>query len=367
MTRVPYLDLERVHGAIQGELDAAYRSVTGRQWFIGGEADKIFESEFARYCGTRACVGTGNGLDAIRLILLGCGIGPGDEVIVPANTFIATVLAVTDVGAKPVFVDADIRTFLMDVGQIEQKITKKTKAILVVHLYGRVVCMDRIRPLAEAYGLKLIEDAAQAHGAACGERKAGSLGDAAAFSFYPGKNLGALGDAGAVVTDDEELAARVRAYGNYGSYEKYRHVYRGCNSRLDELQAAFLSVKLKYLDEWNRQRQRIAKFYCENIRNEKVRLPELPADEREHVFHIFPVLVEERDRFVSFLSGRGVSTNIHYPVPILEQGAYRQYRGQAKEFPVTRLICSREASLPLYPGMTEEQARYVASCVNQFD
>ena len=262
---VPYLDLGKMHSEIQKELDAAYREVTERQWYIGGEADRKFEQEFAAYCGVKECVGTGNGLDAIRLILLAYGIGEGDEVIVPANTFIATVLAVTYVGAIPVFVDADMETYNIDIHKIEEKITDKTKAIIVVHLYGRAVDVVSVRKIAEKYSLRIIEDAAQAHGAEVDGRKTGSLGDAAAFSFYPGKNLGALGDAGAVVTNDREIAERVRAYGNYGSYEKYNHVYQGCNSRLDEYQAAFLSVKLKYLENWNDKRRRIAQIYNTHI------------------------------------------------------------------------------------------------------
>ncbi len=265
MMQVPYLNLEVLHRPIREELDAAYQSVMQREWFIGGEADGKFEEEFAAYCGGDYCVGTGNGLDAIRLILLAYEIGIGDEVIVPANTYIATVLAITYVGATPVFVDADRNTYLIDISKIEEKITKRTKAIIAVHLYGRVVDMDPLVELAGRYSLKVIEDAAQAHGGVYRGKRAGTLGDAAAFSFYPGKNLGALGDAGAVVTNDAGIADKVRAYGNYGSFEKYHHVYKGCNSRLDELQAAFLSVKLKYLDGWNEERRRSAGINPEYI------------------------------------------------------------------------------------------------------
>jgi len=300
------------------------------------------------------------------LILEAYGIGRGDEVIVPANTFIATVLAVTYVGAKPVFVDADLETYNIDVKRIEEKITDKTKAIVVVHLYGRIVNMEAVCQLAQKYSLKVIEDAAQAHGAMINHKKAGSLGDAAAFSFYPGKNLGALGDAGAVVTNDSELAKRVRAIGNYGSYEKYNHVYKGCNSRLDELQAAFLSVKLDYLDSWNQERRCIAERYTKEIRNSKVKLPILPQDRKEHVFHIYPVLVEDREAFVRFLQLHGVATNVHYPVPIVEQDAYRECRGQIEQYPVTERICAQEVSIPLFPGMTEEQMEWVITCVNRY-
>lgn len=364
--QIPYLNLEALHKPIQKELDDAYKDVIERQWFIGGEADKKFEEAFAAYCGAHYCVGTGNGLDAIRLILLAYGIGEGDEVIVPANTFIATVLAITYVGATPVFVDADLETYNIDIGKIEEKITERTKAIIVVHLYGRVVDVLAVREIADRHGLKVIEDAAQAHGATIKGQKTGTLGDAAAFSFYPGKNLGALGDAGAVVTNDKEVADKVRAYGNYGSYEKYNHVYQGCNSRLDELQAAFLSVKLCYLEEWNEERRRIAKIYAENIKNSKVILPQMPKDRKAHVFHIYPVLVRERDAFVEYLKVHGIATNIHYPTPITEQAAYQEYHGQVNQYPVTEQICAQEVSLPLYPGIMKEQIEWVIACVNQF-
>lgn len=364
--QVPYLDLGAIHRGIQKELDEAYHAVMDCQWFIGGKADERFEEEFAVYCGAAYCIGAGNGLDAIRLILLAYGIGPGDEVIVPANTFIATALAVSYVGAVPVFVDASLDTLTIDPEKIEEKLTQKTKAIIAVHLYGRCADMGAICRLAREHSLKVIEDAAQAHGAQLNGKKTGVLGDAAAFSFYPGKNLGALGDAGAVVTNDRELARKVRAYGNYGSHEKYIHVYKGCNSRLDELQAAFLSVKLRYLDEWNKVRRRIAKEYTERIRNNRVICPQIPKDEGEHVFHIYPVLVEERCAFVEHLAKQGIMTNVHYPVPIMEQGAYIEDEGQIINYPVTERICKQEVSLPLYPGMTEEQIQWVIKCVADF-
>lgn len=366
MTQIPYLDLEKIHQGIQEELDEAYHQVMNRQWFIDGKADEAFEREFASYCGVKECIGTGNGLDAIRLILQAYGIGYGDEVIVPANTFIATVLAITYVGATPVFVDADENTYNINPQKVEEKITDKTKAIIVVHLYGRAVDVEPFREIADKYSLKLIEDAAQAHGAVVKGKRTGSLGDAAAFSFYPGKNLGALGDAGAVVTNDKEVADRVRALGNYGSYEKYHHVYKGCNSRLDELQAAFLSVKLKYLDKWNEERRKIAARYAKEICNVKVVLPNMPKDIKEHVFHIYPVLVENRTEFIEYLREQGIATNVHYPIPIVEQKAYEEFRGQIETYPVTKKICAQEVSLPLYPGMTEEEIGRVISCVNQY-
>lgn len=366
MINVPYLDLGKLHQPIQQELDQAYGQVMQRNWFIGGEADNQFEQEFAGYCNARACIGTGNGLDAIRLILTAYGIGMGDEVIVPAHTFIATVLAVTYTGAVPVFVDIDPVRYTIDVHKIEEKITDKTKAIIAVHLYGQCADMDAICNLARKYGLKIFEDAAQAHGAEINGKKAGILGDAAAFSFYPGKNLGALGDAGAVVTNDIEAAEKIRAYGNYGCLEKYKHLYQGCNSRLDELQAAFLSVKLRHLDRWNEERRAIAERYAKEIHNPKVKCPKLPEHAKEHVYHIYPVLVEKREAFVEFLAEHGIGTNIHYPIPIMKQDAYIQYRSQAGNFPVTNTVCGQEVSLPLYPNMEEEQIEAVIVSVNSF-
>lgn len=366
MIKVPYLDLRKLHQTIQQELDQAYHQVMQRSWFIAGKADSQFEQEFADYCHAKTCVGTGNGLDAIRLILIAFGIGAGDEVIVPAHTFIATVLAVTDTGAAPVFVDIDPERYTIDVNKIEEKITDKTKAIIAVHLYGQCADMDVIGRLACKYGLKVIEDAAQAHGAEIKGKKTGILGDAAAFSFYPGKNLGALGDAGAVVTNDMEAAEKIRAYGNYGCLEKYKHLYQGCNSRLDELQAAFLSVKLRHLDDWNEQRREIAERYAKEIHNPKVKCPKLPEYAKQHVYHIYPVLVEGREKFVKFLGDCGIEVNIHYPVPIMKQNAYVKYRDQAEDYPVTNVVCEQEVSLPLYPNMDEKQIEAVIASVNNF-
>lgn len=366
MIGVPYLDLGKIHDEIRGELDAAYHQVMSREWFINGEADEQFERKFAAFCGAKACVGCGNGLDAIRLILLAYGIGAGDEVIVPANTFIATVLAITYVGATPVFVDADITTYNIDIDKIEAKITHRTKAVIVVHLYGRAVNVLRLRSLADKYSLKIIEDAAQAHGAEINGIKTGSLGDAAAFSFYPGKNLGALGDAGAVVTNDIELAEKIRAFGNYGSYEKYNHVYKGCNSRLDEFQAAFLTVKLKYLERWNEERRKIATIYSKKINNPNILLPSGPEDIKECVYHIYPLLVKNRNEFISYLKKNEISANVHYPTPIMMQKAYVEYSSQMEDYPVTKQICAEEVSIPLYPGMTDEQIEWTIECVNRY-
>lgn len=366
MEEIPYLDLGKIHRDIRQELDEAYHQVMDRERFICGRADSQFEREFAAWCGAKECVGTGNGMDAIRLILQAYGIGRGDEVIVPANTYIATALAVTYVGAVPIFVDADAETYNIDLGKIEERITHRTKAIIVVHLYGRAVDVDAIRGIAEQHSLKIIEDAAQGHGASIHGKRTGNLGDAAAFSFYPGKNLGALGDAGAVVTNDVELAEKVRALGNYGSHEKYVHIYQGSNSRLDELQAAFLSVKLKYLEQWNEERRRIAMIYTSQIHNEQVQIPKLPDNIKEHVFHVYPVLVKERKQFIQRLKEHGIAALIHYPTPIMQQRAYKEYQNQIDDYPVTKRICAEEVSIPLYPGMTEKQIQWVISCINSY-
>jgi dTDP-4-amino-4,6-dideoxygalactose transaminase len=337
-----------------------------QEWFIHGTFDEEFEEAYAGYCGAKYCVGVGNGLEAIRMILLALDIGSGDEVIVPANTFIATVLAITQVGATPVFVDADITTYNIDVSKIEAALTEKTKAIIAVHLYGRLADMEHICHIAREHHIKVIEDSAQAHGAEIHGKYAGNLGDAAAFSFYPGKNLGCLGDGGAVVTNDAELADKVRALSNYGSKEKYHHLYQGCNSRLDELQAAFLLKKLPCLDAWNEERRMIARQYISGIHNTKVKLPELPEYEKSHVFHIFPVMVEARENFVSYLEAKGIMTNVHYPKPIMEQPAYSEYVSRSKDYPVTQYICRSEVSLPLYPGMKPDMIQWVIKCVNGY-
>lgn len=364
--KIPYLDLAAIHNPIRQELLDACDAVLENEWFIRGEFDNRFEEAFAEYCGVKYCIGVGNGLDAIRTILYALEIGPGDEVIVPANTFIATVLAITETGATPVFVDADIQTYNIDAGLVERYITARTKAIIAVHLYGQLAPMDAICQVAQKYGIKVIEDAAQAHGASAGGKKAGSFGIAGAFSFYPGKNLGALGDAGAIVTNDSELAKRARAIGNYGSTEKYHHIYKGYNSRMDEMQAALLLAKLPYLEEWNKERRKIAKRYVTEIQNVNVKLPKLPEEESRHVFHIFPILVRERERLIAYLDERQIGTNVHYPRPIMEQEAYKEYGEMSGDYPVTQRICREEISLPLYPGMTHQMVNRVIEAVNGY-
>lgn len=361
--KINYTDFEKMHKPIEDQLLKCYQEVFESQWFLQGKKLEQFEKEFAAYCGTKYCVGVGNGLDALRLILEAYEIGEGDEVIVPSNTFIATVLAISYVGATPVFVEPDMSTLLINPELIEEKITDKTKAIMVVHLYGRLAEMERINEIAKKHNLKVFEDSAQAHGVEKGGRKAGAWGDASAFSFYPGKNLGALGDAGAVTTDDEKIAEKVRALGNYGSKQKYKHEYKGVNSRLDELQAAFLSVKLKYLDAWTKERKEIAEKYYAGIHNSKLYLPEFTE---ENVYHIFPVLCEQRDELQRYMGEKGVHTLIHYPTAIHLQEAYKDMGLSEGAYPLAEKICASELSIPLYPGMSEEEIEYVIACLNEF-
>ncbi len=362
---IPYLKLANIHDPLKDELKAKFNEVLESEWFIQGKQGEIFEKQFAAFCGSRYCVGVGNGLDAIRVILQAYGIGEGDEVIVPANTFIATVLAVSYVGAVPVLVDADIQTYNIDAAKIEAKITSKTKAIIVVHLYGRAVEMAPVWELAQRYGLKVIEDSAQAHGAVYQGTTTGNLGDAAAFSFYPGKNLGALGDGGAVTTNDEQLAKKVRAICTYGSYQKYRHEFKGCNSRLDEIQAALLSVKLPHLREWNEERKDIAARFNSEIDNPLFVLPKV--DNRDgHVFHVYPLLCQSRAKLIDYLEKKGIHTNVHYPTPIPRQGAYQDLQVDMMDYPVTERICSEEVSIPLYPGMTNVEIDYIIHTLNQY-
>lgn len=365
MDRIPFVTFEKMHQEIQQELDEAVLRVLHSNWFIRGTEVERFEKEFAQYCQTKYCVGCGNGLDALYLVLRAYGIGTGDEVIVPSNTFIATALAVTYTGAKPVFVEPDSATYTIDSKAIKNKVTNRTKAIIPVHLYGQAADMDAIMEIARECNLKVIEDAAQAHGAMYKGKVAGSLGDAAGFSFYPGKNLGAVGDAGAIVTNDEELARKVRTLANYGSDYKYHHIYQGNNSRLDEMQAAVLSTKLKYLDKWNADRNRTAHRYLDGITNKKMKLP-LIASERSHVWHIFAVRTQEREAFKKYLADKGIETNIHYPIAIHLQDAYRELNIKKGELPLAEEIAATEISLPMYYGMTEDEISYIIDAVNCF-
>lgn len=360
---IAYSDLRPIHNQIREELDAAYKRVIDNGWFITGNELEQFEQEFAAYCGVKYCIGVGNGLDALHLILRGYGIGTGDEVIVPANTFIATALAVSYTGATPVLVDCDKETYNIDPSLIEEKITVHTRAIIAVHLYGRVADMQKLHMIADKHGLKLIEDSAQAHGAKINDKRVGSLGDAAGFSFYPGKNLGALGDAGAITTNNKVLAEHIYMLRNYGSRKKYYHELPGVNSRMDELQAAFLRVKLKYLDEWTIERRNIANYYLDTLDGKKMKLPfeKLPES---NVWHVFPIMMDNRKKMQEYLEQNHIQTSNHYPVPIHLQKAYTGLGYQKGDFPVVEGYAEKEVSLPLWVGMSQNEKEQVIKCVN---
>lgn len=364
--KIPFADFRPMHNEIRSELDKAYNRVMDSSYFIQGKECEQFEKEFAKYCGAQYCIGVATGLDALYLILKAMDIGVGDEVIVPSNTFIATALAVSYVGATPVFVEPDISTYNIDVEKIEEKISDKTKAIIAVHLQGRPADMDSINTIAKKHNLRVIEDAAQAHGAKYKGIKVGTLSDAAGFSFYPGKNLGALGDGGCVITNNKELADKVRALGNYGSDYKYHHIYQGTNSRLDEIQAAFLQVKLKQLDIWNGDRKRIARRYIEGITNEAIILPLAEDNQFEHVYHVFVIRCEHRDELEAYLNDNGIGTVKHYPIPMHMQPAYESLSISEGELPIAEEISKTVLSIPMYYGMTDEQVDYVLEKLNAF-
>ncbi len=365
--KVPFADFSPMHRELSDELLKAYSRVLEKNVFIHGEECGKFENEFAEYCGAAYCVGVANGLDAIYLILKALGIGRGDEVIVPSNTFIATALAVSYVGADLVFVEPTIETYNIDVTKVEEKISSKTKAIIAVHLQGRAADMDAVNSIAKKYGLYVIEDAAQAHGALYKGKKVGTLSDAAAFSFYPGKNLGALGDAGCVVTNNKDIADKVRALGNYGSDYKYHHIYKGTNSRLDELQSAFLRVKLPHLDAWNEARRKIAAQYSDGIVNPMIKLPLKSDTTYTHIYHVFAVRCAKRDELEAYLSKRGIGTVKHYPIPMHLQLAYEDLKLGKGSLPVAEEISSTILSLPMYYGMTQEQIAHVIESLNKFN
>ena len=363
--KVPFASFVPLEKEIGEELRAAFERVLNRSWYIGGPEDEAFEREFAAYCGTKYCIGVGNGLDALMLVLKAKGIGQGDEVIVPSNTYIATALAVTYTGATPVFAEPDLRTFNMDPERIEEKITPRTRAIMPVHLYGQACDMDPIMAVARKHGLFVLEDCAQAHGAEYKGRKVGTFGDAAGFSFYPGKNLGALGDAGAVITDDRELAEKVRALGNYGSDYKYHHIYQGNNSRLDEIQAALLRVKLPLLDKMNENRRQIAEIYAREIRHPEVILPYV-IPEAKPVWHIYGIRSRRAKELSAYLEEKGIGINHHYPIPMHLQECYRELNIPRGALPIAEEISATEISIPMYYGMTEEEIRTVVEAINGF-
>lgn len=365
MKRYAFLDLRAMHEGMMQELDEASQRVLRSGWYILGKEVAAFEQEFAGYCSAKHCIGVGNGLDALHLILRAMDIGDGDEVIVPANTFIATWLAVSYCGAKPVAVEADERTCNIDVTLIEQAITPRTKAIMPVHLYGQPADMDAIDAIAKKHGLKVIEDAAQAHGARYRGRRAGTLGDAAGFSFYPGKNLGAIGDGGAITTDDAALAEKLKCLRSYGSRVKYHHELQGYNSRLDELQAAFLRAKLRHLDAGNRWRAELAKQYMRSLQGTPgLILPHVP-EWADPVWHLFVVRHERRDELAQQLDKLGVETLIHYPVPAHLSGAYRDSGYAQGSFPISEKLANTVLSLPMGMHLTVSDVRDIAGRVRQ--
>ncbi len=366
---IKFLDLKKINERFRGEIDNATKRVLDSGWYLLGKESEQFENNFAAYCGVKHCIGVANGLDALSLVIKAYGFGTGDEIIVPANTYIASILAISANGCTPVLIEPKWNTRLVDEDLIEQVISPHTKAIMVVHLYGRAMNMGKIWELAKKYNLKVIEDSAQAHGAKFDGRRCGNLGDASGFSFYPGKNLGCLGDGGAVTTNDDELAERIRAIRNYGSDYKYHHIYKGMNSRLDEIQAAWLDVKLQHLDEDNVIRAKIAARYCAEIKNPLIELPDDPnvkleAGNLSHVWHVFAVTCKERDRLNKWLTDNGVQTNIHYPTPPHRQGAYVEL--SYLDLPVTERMHKEILSLPISPVLTDEEVSEVIHLVNQF-
>lgn len=363
--KIPFLNFEPMHTEVRKEMIDSFKNTYDSNWFILGKNVEAFETEFSKYCDADYCISCGNGLDALSIILRGYDVGKDDEVIVPSNTYIATALAVSYVGAKVIFVEPDINTFNIDVNKIEAAITNKTKAIIAVHLYGRPAETDKIKILCKKYNLKLIEDAAQAHGAIYNGKKTGNLADAAGFSFYPGKNLGALGDGGAIVTNDSALAEKVRAIRNYGSRIKYYNEYKGINSRLDEMQAGFLLVKLKYLNTWNSDRQKIAKIYLEKIKNSKIILPSINLV-NESIWHVFAIRTGYRDDLIKYLKDNGIETLIHYPVPIHLQKAYTDLGYTIGDFPIAETISKTVLSLPIWYGMKYDEINYVIDVLNKW-
>lgn len=358
---IPFLDLKRLNEPHQHLIRDAAQRVAGSGWYILGREVERFEQEFAAYCGTRHCVGIANGLDALTLVLKAWHFPPGSEVIVPSNAYIASVLSVTLAGLVPVWVEPDPATYLIDPLRVESAVTARTKAILPVHLYGRCCAMNALNDLAKQHGLLLLEDAAQAHGAWCGQKRAGNLGDAAGWSFYPTKNLGALGDAGAVTTNDDALAAQLRALRNYGSRQKYVNDYLGHNSRLDELQAAVLSAKLPALEDENERRRSLARLYLTGINHPDVTLP--PADQiKQDVWHLFVIRHPRRDALRTYLHERGIITDVHYPIPPHQQQAYASEKHRA--LPISEQLHREVISLPLNPALTDEEATYIIHTIN---
>jgi dTDP-4-amino-4,6-dideoxygalactose transaminase len=360
---IKFLDLQAINEQYREGIDLSVRRVLDSGWYILGQENEAFCKHFADYCGVPYAVGVANGLDALRLIIQAYEWGAGDEIIVPANTYIASILAISQNGCTPVLVEPDIQTYTLDPNKVEAHITPRTKAIMVVHLYGQVVDMEPIWALAEKYDLKIIEDGAQAHGAFYQGRRVGNLGDAAGFSFYPGKNLGCLGDGGAITTRDETLYKKLKALANYGSHKKYENIFKGHNSRLDEIQAAILDVKLKGLDADNQRRREIAAYYLESIHNPHIILPTV-RDERGHVWHLFVIRTDHRDALIDHMNRHNIQTLIHYPIPPHKQEAYQEWNHLS--FPITEDIHHTVLSLPISPVMNQEDVVRVADVVNDF-
>ncbi|MBE4950142.1 DegT/DnrJ/EryC1/StrS family aminotransferase [Chryseobacterium culicis] len=365
---IKFLDLQKINLLHQEEIEAKLSQVFRSGWYLMGQELSTFQENLSQYIGAQYAIGVANGLDALRLILrayIELGImSPGDEIIVPSNTYIASILAVSDNGLVPVLVEPDINNYNIDISKIKEKISSKTKGILIVHLYGRIVFSEELQQLAQAHNLKIVEDNAQTIGAEWNGKKSGNLADAAGFSFYPGKNLGALGDAGAVTTNDEKLAATIKALANYGSNQKYVNIYQGLNSRLDEIQAAVLDVKLKYIDSENETRRQIAKRYISEIKNPAITLPEYPENEKEHVWHVFVIRTAQRDALQKYLTENEIQTLIHYPIPPHKQQAYKEWNEQS--FPISEKIHEEILSLPISPVMTAEEIEKVIEILNKF-
>ena len=363
MMKVPFSTVACIHQEIREEMLAKFTQVYDRNWFIQGDECTAFECEFAAWNGAKHCVGLATGLDALYLSLRALGIGAGDEVIIPSNTFIATALAVSYTGARVVLVEPDNCTYNLCGKGLEEAYTPRCKAVIAVHLYGQAAEMDEVLSFAKKHGLYVLEDCAQAHGATYKGQKVGTFGDIGCFSFYPGKNLGALGDGGAIITDNVGLAAHIRSLGNYGSAEKYHHKYLGTNSRLDEIQAALLRIKLRHLNEYNHERNRIAQQYLTGICNPKIKLPIMGTD-RTHIWHIFAVMCETRDSLKCYLQDAGIGTLTHYPISIADQECYAHE--DLPRQPIAQWIAASELSLPMFGGMTDEQISYVIDTLNAY-
>ncbi|MBU3930696.1 DegT/DnrJ/EryC1/StrS family aminotransferase [bacterium] len=362
--KVPFMDFTRIHKPLKKDFQNAFNVTTDKGDFILGSPVAEFENHFASFCGCRYAIGVGSGTDALYLSLLALGVGPGDEVITAANTFIATVLAISYTGARPVLVDVNPKTYNIDIAGMEKAITNKTKVLLPVHLYGSIADMDEIKNIADVRGLKIIEDACQAHGALYKGKRAGAMGDAGCFSFYPAKNLGAFGDGGMIVTDNSAIVEKARLLRNYGSVKKYYHDIKGFNSRLDTLQARLLDIKLPSLAGWNESRRRAADVYVKELASAGCVVPEV-SDDRQDVYHLFIIRTAKRDQLQAFLKERGVDTGIHYPIPIHKTEAFKELGGRGA-FSITEKYAAEILSLPMFPGITDEEILYVCNIIKEF-